>query len=150
MSAYRRDFDGTKYISFLIKDDEVLEKYNENWENVRHSIKKEFDSFDSKPAYNQKYPRTKINSYKGEINTNFHNKKKPKECSHCICLSLILIDSAYRNNQIYCPEVFLEESKYIVKDKKMSEYITDEIEISSDDADREDSDEENSDEENQI
>ena len=29
MSAYRRAFDETKYISFLIKDDELLEKYNE-------------------------------------------------------------------------------------------------------------------------
>ena len=29
MSAYRRGFDETKYISFLIKDDELLEKYNE-------------------------------------------------------------------------------------------------------------------------
>ena len=32
MSAYRRDFDETKYMSFLIKDDELLEKYNEIWE----------------------------------------------------------------------------------------------------------------------
>ena len=31
MSAYRRDFDGTKYMSFLMKDDELLEKYNEIW-----------------------------------------------------------------------------------------------------------------------
>ena len=29
MTAYREDFDGTKYISLLIKDDELLEKYNE-------------------------------------------------------------------------------------------------------------------------
>ena len=29
MSAYRRDFDETKYISFLRKDDESLEKCNE-------------------------------------------------------------------------------------------------------------------------
>ena len=29
MSAYRIDFDETEYISFLIKDDELLEKYNE-------------------------------------------------------------------------------------------------------------------------
>ena len=28
MSGYRRDFDETKYISFLIQDDELLEKYN--------------------------------------------------------------------------------------------------------------------------
>ena len=32
MSAYRRDFDETKYMSFLIKDDVLLEKYNEIWE----------------------------------------------------------------------------------------------------------------------
>ena len=31
MSAYRRDFDETNSISFLIKDDELLEKYNEIW-----------------------------------------------------------------------------------------------------------------------
>ena len=29
MSAYTGDFDETKYMSFLIKDDELLEKYNE-------------------------------------------------------------------------------------------------------------------------
>ena len=38
--------------------------------------------------------------------------------------------------------MFLEDSKFIVKEKKMPEYITDDIEISSDDSDREDSDEE--------
>ena len=31
MSAYRRDFDGTNNMSFLMKDDELLEKYNEIW-----------------------------------------------------------------------------------------------------------------------
>ena len=29
MSAYRRDFDKTKSMSFLIKDGKLLEKYNE-------------------------------------------------------------------------------------------------------------------------
>ena len=29
MSVYRRDFDETKYVPFLIKDDKLLEKYNE-------------------------------------------------------------------------------------------------------------------------
>ena len=42
--------------------------------------------------------------------------------------------------------MFLEECKYVVKEKKMHDYITDDIEISSD-SDREDSDEKNSDEE---
>ena len=43
--------------------------------------------------------------------------------------------------------MFLEESKYDVKEKKMTEYITDNKEISSD-SDREDYDEENSNEQN--
>ena len=32
MTAYRKDFDETKYMSFLIKNDELLEKYNKIWE----------------------------------------------------------------------------------------------------------------------
>ena len=51
MGTYRRDFDETKYIPFLIKDDELLEKYNEIWEKVKNSIKKELES---KPVYNEK------------------------------------------------------------------------------------------------
>ena len=31
ISAYRRDFDETKYMSFLIKNDELLDKYNDIW-----------------------------------------------------------------------------------------------------------------------
>ena len=65
-----------------------------------------------------------------------------------ICLSVALIDSVYRTNKNYYPQMFLEECKFVVKEKKMPEYITDDIEISSNDSDWEDSDEENHDEEN--
>ena len=44
MTAYRKDFGETKYMSFLIKNDELLEKYNEIWEKIKNSFKKEFDS----------------------------------------------------------------------------------------------------------
>ena len=39
MSAYRKNFDETKYVSFLIKDDELLEKYK-IWEKVKKSQKR--------------------------------------------------------------------------------------------------------------
>ena len=61
-----------------------------------------------------------------------------------------MIDSVYRKDKNQYPQVFLEKLKYVVTEKKMPEYITDEIEISSYNFDREDSDEENSDEENYI
>ena len=51
ISTFRKDFDETKYMSFLIKDDELLDKYNEIWEKVKSNLKKEFDS---EPVYNQK------------------------------------------------------------------------------------------------
>ena len=39
ISAYRTNFDETKYISFLIKDDKLLKKYNEMRDKVISSIK---------------------------------------------------------------------------------------------------------------
>ena len=80
-------------MSFLIKDDELLEKYNEIREKVKNSIKKEFDS---KPVYNEKYLKAKIKPYNGKINTNFRNNKIPREGSQFICLSVIVIDSVFR------------------------------------------------------
>ena len=58
-----------------------------------------------------------------------------------------MIDSVFRTDKSCYPQMFVEELKYAVKEKKMPEYITDDIEISSDDCDREDSDEENFNEE---
>ena len=103
MSAYRKDFSKTKCMSFLIKDEKLLEKYNEIWKKVSNIIKKEFDS---KPVRNEKYIKPKIKSYNGKINTNFHNNKIPKEGSQCICLSVILIDSVYKKDKNYYLQVF--------------------------------------------
>ena len=44
-------------MSFLIKEDELLEKYNEIWKKVKNIIKKEFDS---EPVYNEKNLKAKI------------------------------------------------------------------------------------------
>ena len=90
-------------ISFLRKDDALLEKYNEIWEKFKKIIKKEFDS---EPVYNEKYLKAKIKSYNGKINTNFHNNKIPKEGSQFICLSVTLIDSVFRTGKNYYPQVF--------------------------------------------
>ena len=54
---------------------------------------------------------------------NFYNNKLPKETSLCICLSVILIDSVFRIGKNHYLQVFLEEGKNVVKEKKMPEYI---------------------------
>ena len=58
-----------------------------------------------------------------------------------------LIDSVFRTSNNYYPQLFLEECKYVVKEKKMPKYIIDDIEISSN-SDRENSDKKNCDDEN--
>ena len=114
MSAYRKDFNETKYISFLIKNDELLEKCNEIWEKGSNSNKK---AFYSKPVYNKRYLKTRTKSCEEKINTKFRNNKIPQEGCQCICLSLILIGSVYRKGKTYYSQVLLEEFKYFVKGK---------------------------------
>ena len=52
MSQYRRDFDKTKCMSFLIKDEKLSEKYNKIWKKFSNIIKREFDS---ESVYHEKY-----------------------------------------------------------------------------------------------
>ena len=59
----------------------------------------------------------------------------PKECSYCSSLSVILNHSALKWLKNYYPQLLLGECKYMVKDKKISRYINDDLEIFSDDSD---------------
>ena len=88
-----RDFNETKYISFLIKNDELLEKYNEIWDKISNTIK---ERFESESVYNEKYLITKIKSYEGKSAQILLVIKMLKEGSQCICLSVMLIDSIFR------------------------------------------------------
>ena len=66
----------------------------------------------------KKYLKGKRKSNNGKINTNFHNNKIPKEDSQYICLSIIFLDSIFRTGKNYYPQVFLQECKYGIKEKK--------------------------------
>ena len=59
-----------------------------------------------------------------------------------------MIESAFSTGKIYYSQVLLEECKYVVEEKKILEYITEDIELSPDDSNTEDSNEGNSNEEN--
>ena len=58
MNAYRIDFDEAKCMSFLMKDEEFLEKYNEIWKKVSNIITKEFNS---EPIHIKKISKTEKN-----------------------------------------------------------------------------------------
>ena len=50
-SAYIKCYAGkTKWMYFLINNDDLLEKYNTVWDKVKADVRKEFDS---EPVYNK-------------------------------------------------------------------------------------------------
>ena len=63
----------------------------------------------------EKYIKTEIKSYNGKNTTYFHNNKVRKESSECI----YFLDSVKRKDEnYYHPQVFLEECKYVIKEKQ--------------------------------
>ena len=111
-SAYVKSYDKqTKWMYFLIEDDDLLEKYNTIWDEVSADIKHEFDS---EPVYNKEFLKTKIKSDGDEV-TDFYDKKIPKgDLSHT-CLAVIILDSALKKDGNYYSQDFLKECKYIQK-----------------------------------
>ena len=112
MTGYARKLDENATMSFNVKNKQLLKKYTKIWEKIEGLMK---INFESKPVYGEdvKYIKTKIKTYAGNIITNFHNKKMPKEKAPCKCLSIIMIDSVIRANKKYYPQALLEECKYI-------------------------------------
>ena len=94
-------------------------------------------TFESKPFYGEdvKYIKTKTKTYAGNIITNFHNKKMPKEKPPCKCLLIIMIDSVIKANKKYYPQTLLEECKYTQEKIKIENYINEDLEDSESNSD---------------
>ena len=137
MSGYRKIFNETKYMSLLIKDHVLLQKCNKIWNKVSNSIKNY-----NGVVHSEKYLKTRTKSYEGKITTNFHYDETTKRGSHCICLSAIQIDSAFKMGKNYYPQVILDECKYIVQEKEKTRYAVHDLQFSFDDFDKRNSDEE--------
>ena len=121
-------------MSFIVKDKKLLKKYSKIWETIEGLMK---ITFESKPVYGEdvKYIKTKIKIYAGNIITNFHNKKMPKEKAPCKCTSIIIIDSVIKANKKYYPQTLLEECKCTQEKIKIENYINEDLEHSESDSD---------------
>ena len=81
--------------------------------------------------YNDKYIKTKIKIYNDKVYTNFQHNKMPKDNEYCACLSVILLDSIFVNsNKEYYPQIFLEQCKYAIKDRKIVNKINEGLKLS--------------------
>ena len=110
MIGYVKYFDSNKAMSFKVSDNKLLMEYIKTREKVSNLMNIKFDS---EPVYgdNDKYIKTKIKLYGDKINTNFQDKKIPKENASYKCLSLTMLDSVIRENKKYYPQTLLEECK---------------------------------------
>ena len=115
-------------MSFVIKDDDVLDKYNEIWDKIKETLSIKFHSM---PVYDEKYIKAKVREFNGVIKTNFLGDEIPKESMRYTCIACITIDSVMRMEEKNYPQVYLEEFKYKMKKTKMSKFIDIELESES-------------------
>ena len=122
MSGYIKYFEnGGKNMSFLIKDDEVWEKYEQIWDVIKNKLGIKFHS---EPVYDETYIKAKVREFDGKIKTNFLGNDVPKENIHYTCIACITIDSVLRINKKNNLQVYLEECKYRTKKYKYPDSST--------------------------
>ena len=113
MSGYIKYFkNGGKNMSFMVKDNNVLDKYNEIWNKIKEKLSIKFHSM---PVYNQTYIKAKGREFDGVIRTNVLDDEIPKENMHYTCIPCITMDSVMKIEKKNYPQVYLEECNYRVK-----------------------------------
>ena len=111
-----------------MKDDDLLDGYNEIWDKIKNKLNIKFDNI---PVYDEKYIKAKLREFNGFIKTNFLGDDILKESMHQTYIACITIDSAMRMEKNNYPQVYLEESKYKMKKTKTNKLINTELESES-------------------
>ena len=133
MSGYIKYFyNGGKIMSFKIEDESVYLKYTEMWNKIKKSLNRRFHS---RPIYDDKYVKTKAKTFSSMINTLFSGNEIPKERNHYIFIVAICIDSALRIEKKNYSQVYLEQCNYKIKKRELVNFISAEVDLSSDDSD---------------
>ena len=89
MSRYIKYFEyGGMNMSFLIKDDEVREKYKQIWNLIKNKLGIRFHSL---PVHDKKYLKSKVKEYDGVIKQIFQVMAYQKKINILVLLALPLI-----------------------------------------------------------
>ena len=92
-------------MSFVIKDDYMLDKYNEIWNKIKNILNIKFHSM---LFYDEKYIKAKVREFNGVIKTSSLCYEMPKGTIHYTCIVCITIDSVMRMEKKNYPQVYLE------------------------------------------
>ena len=85
---------GGKNMSFVIKDDDVFDKYNEIWGRIKKELNIKLYSMN---VCYEKFLKDKVREFKGVIN--FLSNEVPKENVHYASIACITIDSVMRKEK---------------------------------------------------
>ena len=97
MNGYIKYFEiDENNMSFLIKNSEIWEKYEDIWNLIKNKLNIKFHS---QPIYENKYLKTKVREFDGNIKTNFLGNNVPKENTYYTCSACITIDSVMKMNK---------------------------------------------------
>ena len=106
ISGYIKYFEnGGENMSFLIKDDEVWDKYNKIWDVIKDKLRIKFHS---EPVYEYEYLKAKVKEFDGVIKTNFLGNDMPNENMYYTCIACITIDSIMNIDKKNHLQVYLE------------------------------------------
>ena len=83
MTGYIKYFEnGGKNMSFVIKDNDVLDKYNEIWDKIKRELK-----LQSMPVYDEKCIKANVTEFNSVIKTKFLSDEIPKESMYYSCIA---------------------------------------------------------------
>ena len=85
----------------------------------------------SNVTYDDQYIKTKVKTFK-MVKTLFSDNIIPEEKVVCECISCISVDSVLKIEKKWYPQVYLEQCKYKVKERKIRNLIDYDIDSDSD------------------
>ena len=129
MDGYIKYFEnGSKNMSFFIKDDKVWDKYDKIWDVIEDKL---CIKFHSESFFGYKYLKAKVREFDGVIKTNFWGNDIPKENMHYTFIACKTIDSVLKIDKGNHSNVFLEECKYRIKKTQMPKFLNTELKSDS-------------------
>ena len=105
-----------------IKDNYVLDKYNDIWDRIKETLNIKFHSTS---PYDKKYRKAKVREFNGVVKANFLNDKVSKENEHCTGTACITIDSFMRMEKKHFAGLF---RRMQTQKTKMTKFIEVELE----------------------
>ena len=87
-------------MTFVINDNDTLDKHNEIWDKIKNA------KFHSMPVYDEKYLKAKIREFNCVIKTTFLGDEIPKENVHHTCTACITIDFVMKMEKKFSASLF--------------------------------------------